>query len=408
MNVDPTTVFFIAAAIVLIGFAADRFFRRSGVPPFLFLIFAGVLLGPVFKLISESVLLPVLSTLAALTLMMVLFYGGIDVNLKTLLETGSRVMAQVLLYVSISTTLIAAFANYFLGWGWPQSLIFGAILGGETTAAVMVPITKTLNLRPQTKTFLTLESALNSIFSVILFIAFVGLYQANSTSISATATSLVSNFSIGIVLGIVMSILWVMILNYEKRNKYTYVLTMGFIFLTYAISTAAGGSGFLSVLIFGIFLGNNGFIGNLLRRKINMHQLEKRLADFQGEMSFLLETFFFVLLGIIFSITLDNLIFGLLAGGAVTVILLVVRSVSVSASTFRSVMGKDRNLIIMFCAMGLTPATLAFLALSDGIPLASSFVQLVTYVIIFTNLITTIGAYAYFKKSRRVSAAQGG
>ncbi len=190
MTIDPLVVFSTAAAIILAGFAADQLFKKTGIPSFLFLIFAGVLLGPVFGIISENLLLPVLSTLAELTLMMVLFYGGMNTRLKTLLSSGSRIMVQILIYVFVSTALIAAFANYVLGWGGIQSLIFGAIVGGEISAAVMIPLSTALKLRGQTRAFLALESAFTAIFSVLLFITFVGLYQTGSASLSSAVTSL--------------------------------------------------------------------------------------------------------------------------------------------------------------------------------------------------------------------------
>ncbi len=400
MIIDPIVVFSTAAAIILLGFAANQFFKRTGVPAFLFLIFAGVLLGPIFNIISSNLLIPLLATFAEFTLMMVLFYGGITINLKKLLKGGGRIMVEVMLYVFISIALIAAFGNYAFGWGWSQSLIFASIIGGETTAAVVVPLTQGLKLREPTRIFLVLESTLNSVFLVMLFITFVSLYQNGGASISAAVTAVLSNFSIGIVAGIALSIIWVLTLNYVKRQKYTYVLTLSFILLTYVASSVVGGSGLLAVLIFGIFLGNNGFIGGLLKRRITMRQLEHRLEDFYEEVSFLFETFFFVLLGLVFSITLNNLIFGLVAGGILTLILLAVRTFSVSISTFKSEIRKDRKIIISLCAMGTTPATLAFLALSDKIPLANSFLQLTTYIIIFTNIVASIGAYFYFRNSK--------
>ena len=44
------------------------------------------------------------------------------------------------------------------------------------------------------------------------------------------------------------------------------------------------------------------------------------------------------------------------------------------------------------CAQGLTPATLAILAVSLQLPNSDTFVNIVTYVIILTNLVTTIGS----------------
>ena len=44
------------------------------------------------------------------------------------------------------------------------------------------------------------------------------------------------------------------------------------------------------------------------------------------------------------------------------------------------------------CAQGLTPATLAILAVSLQLPHANTFVNIVTYIIILTNIVATAGA----------------
>jgi cell volume regulation protein A len=191
----------------------------------------------------------------------------------------------------------------------------------------------------------------------------------------------------------VLSFLWIYILNYVKNYRYTYVLTLGFILITYSIVTALGGNGILSVLAFGIVLGNHVSIANLINKKISMAKLEKKLYDFQEELSFLLETFIFVFLGTIFSIALNSIILGVITSASFVVLLLIARTMSVLLSTFRSELSKYRNTIILLCAQGLTPATLVILALSYGIPLAGTFISFVTYVIIFTNVVTSIGSY---------------
>ena len=69
-----------------------------------------------------------------------------------------------------------------------------------------------------------------------------------------------------------------------------------------------------------------------------------------------------------------------------------------SISTFRSEIAKDKGLILVAFAQGTTPATLAILALSYNLPLSGSFLTLVTYIIIFTNIITTVGAFSFARK----------
>ncbi len=51
---DTTFVFSIVAAVIVVGFAGELFFRRTGIPTFVFLILMGILIGPVLGLLSRS------------------------------------------------------------------------------------------------------------------------------------------------------------------------------------------------------------------------------------------------------------------------------------------------------------------------------------------------------------------
>ncbi|MCL5009545.1 MAG: cation:proton antiporter [Candidatus Parvarchaeota archaeon] len=414
MAVDATSfILSVAALIILLGFIGEEIFRRTHIPSFLFLVFIGFIIGPVLGLINENLLMPVISIFAELTLIMVLFHGGIDLKLDTVLKEGWRVFLQVFLYIAISAVFIVLFSMFILHISLIPSLILASIIGGETTAVVVIPLSRELNLKPSSVTFLTLESALNSIVLIILFLTFVSLYQVTSisttiqgygvhiTDIYVTSTTILSSFSIGVVIGLVLSILWIYLLNYLKKRNYTYVLTLGLLFLTFSLTNYAGGSGFLAVIIFGIILGNHTFISGLLKKKIRMGNLERQLFRLQGEITFLLKTFFFVLLGLILSLSFSNLIFGLSIGGIILVILFFSRYIAVHISTFKSEMKSDRKAIIISIAQGVTPATLAILALSYNIADANVFLVITTYVIIFTNIVTTIGTFAILHKGKK-------
>lgn len=392
--VESTTfILLVSALIIFLGYAGEQIFRKTHIPSFLFLVFTGFILGPVLGIIQKSALLPLLGVLAEVTLIMVIFHGGMDLKARTLLKDGWRPFVQVSVYISISVFLVMLVCYFLLHFSIIIALIFGAIVGGETTTVVIIPLSRQLDIKDKTIMFLTFEAALNSIVLVVLFLTFVGLYQSGSASAYSTVDSIISSFSIGIFVGLVLSIIWIYLLNYLKKQSYTYVLTLGLLFLTFGLTQKAGGSGYLAVIIFGIVFGNHRFISELFKRRVKMEKLEKQIFNFQGEITFILKTFFFVFLGLILSLSFSSLFFGLEFGAIILVILLASRFIAVYASTFKSDMVKDKFPILISLAQGLTPATLAILALEDGIPQANTFLILVTYVIIFTNIVTTVGAF---------------
>ena len=98
------------------------------------------------------------------------------------------------------------------------------------------------------------------------------------------------------------------------------------------------------------------------------------------------------------ALVVSNLSIGLL----ILVMLLATRFAAVKISTFRSELNNERRQILFTCAMGLTPATLAVLAVSLQLPLADTFLNIVTYVIILTNLVTTVGSILNMRRWKPV------
>ena len=81
--------------------------------------------------------------------------------------------------------LLGLIGIFILKWNALSSFIFASIIGGETTAAVVVPLSMSMKLSDGTVTFLTMESAMNSIFSVVFFFAFVGIYENGGIGIGS-------------------------------------------------------------------------------------------------------------------------------------------------------------------------------------------------------------------------------
>jgi NhaP-type Na+/H+ or K+/H+ antiporter len=159
------------------------------------------------------------------------------------------------------------------------------------------------------------------------------------------------------------------------------------------LTTQLGGNGILAVLVFGIILGNYYLVNWLFKTKINIDFFQKQLASFHEEISFLLETLFFVFIGLTFVIKSSLIANNLSIGILILVVLLTTRFVATKISTFKSELSRERRTITLMCAQGLAPATLAVLAVSLRLLLADTFLNIVIYVIILTNIVTTVGSF---------------
>lgn len=399
--INEILFFSIVAGIIFLGFGGEIFFKRTGISYYLFLILIGVILGPILDIFPRTPLISVLGIFASFTLIMILFYSGMDMKIREVIRGSPRTVLQVTIYVISSIFIIGLSMHFILKWELIPSLIFGSMVGGETASVVVIPLSRSLKLGQNTITFLTLESILNSIYSIVFYSAFLDLYKTGGTNWAAPIVTIGMNFTIGITLGVILSIVWMFTLKFFRDFKYTYVLTLGLVLITYAVTEELHGSGLVAVLIFGLFLGSSKTVLSRLRQKFDIAELNAQFHKFQGEISFLMETFFFVFLGLVFVIEpskiLSNLVLGLLILG----ILLMFRFVATKISTRNSELHADRRIIFLLCAQGVVPATLSIAALGEGLPLANTFVGLAVYVIILTNIVTTIGSMLIVRRNRK-------
>jgi cell volume regulation protein A len=255
-----------------------------------------------------------------------------------------------------------------------------------------------------------MEAAISSVFSVVLFSTLIDVHLNDTTNSFVNAISgIAMQFSAGIVVGLFLSLLWVYILYRLQKHKFTHVLTLGLVFATYSITQVLGGNGILAVLVFGIVFGNYQIANKVIRIKMNLDELQQQLRSFYEEISFLLETLFFVSLGLIFVIDTRFLLYGIMF----TAVLMLTRFGSVRVSTFKSSsLAPQKRVISLMCALGLTPATLAILTVTynrefpDKLQLADTFVSIITCVIILTNVITAIGTAYYLYKQKKIKKEQ--
>ena len=113
-----------------------------------------------------------------------------------------------------------------------------------------------------------------------------------------------------------------------------------------------------------------------------------------------METLFFVFLGLTFQVTSSQIFSNFTIGVEVLLVLLLFRILSTEVTTRGSELSQSRREIVLMCAQGLVPATLAIIAVNDALPLASAYLNLVTYVIILTNVVTAIGSITRLRSQK--------
>lgn len=389
--VDISMVFTIAGVIIFVGFLANLIFKKTVFPDILLLISTGIIFGPLLRLFTPGDFLPVMPTFAALALMLILFQGGLGMEIYAVLAQSLRATVLGFLYVIFATLFVSIFGRFILGLSWIEALILGPMTAG-TSSVIIIPLVSRLNVSDDVKATLSLESTITDVLNIILVIVFLKICLEGAVNLQETMSSLFARFAVGMMLGAIVGVIWVKILDVAGKQEYIYMLTLAVLLLCYAGTEFLGGSGALSALIFGMVLGNYERM-KILGIKVNskvMPKLVETIKDFQGEITFLVRAFFFVLLGLLYVPDLMGSIYA----GSILAVNLVLRNLSVRISTYKSELYKYRGFMTLMCGTGLANAVLSLTVYGElaarQIPSASLYPLIVTNIILINNVITSL------------------
>lgn len=404
---DTLVVFSIVAGIIAVGFLANLLFKKTGFPNSLFLILVGVIIGPVFMLFSPVDVDPVTPFLTTLTLMMILFEGGLNMDIHKVISQSFRAAILAALYVTSATAFVTLFSHFLLGLQWLEALMLGPLTAG-TSSVVIIPLVSKLKVNKEVEVTLSLESTITDVLNIVLVLVVLQTYMSGLVNIQQTIVTVVSKFAIGAFVGAIIGILWIRILYLERREEYTYILTLGVLIGAYTVSEALGGSGPLTALLFGLMLGNDKEIFTALKIKLDLDYLSEIKAFLkrtQGELAFLIRAFFFVFLGLIYGVGGGNFPIweGIIIAVVIVSVNLIFRYSAATIATWKSDMFGYRRFMTFMCGIGLANATLSILLyrqLTEAYPLdphvtyaASLYPTIITNIIIITNVITSIAPF---------------
>lgn len=280
----PTTVFVIA---VLVAVTCQMASAKMKFPPIFLWLLAGMALGPYgVHVLHAELVEPALHTLIELGLAVILFEGGLNLNLKSLKEHG-WVVGRLLIFGPLLTIMIGgAMAQILTGMSWPLALLFGTLVavGGPT---VITPIIRQVRMDREVSHILTSEAMLVDAVGAMLAIVMLQVVLTPDQGMLATIGDLLIKFTTGALFGFAGG--WLLsrtlksnlIEDIEVRTVFTLAAVWGLFLLADGVSRQAG---LLSVLIAGATM-----------QRMELPDIQ-RLRHFKGSLSILLISVLFVLL----------------------------------------------------------------------------------------------------------------
>ena len=387
-------IFVFFGLLIFCAHVFSALFSKKRIPDVLFLVVIGILLGPVFGVFKPDMLGNFGPLFSSLTLVLILFDGGVDLSIDALRKYWKGMMEVTMLSFLVTMAIIGFVAHAF-GFEWRVSFMMGSMLGG-TAAAIVIPLVKQMKVSEYARTVLSMESAMSSMLCMVVALAFIDSFQMDSAqSVSTLIGKVVASFIMALLIGVVGGIVWSSLLDRVRTLQNSMFLTPAFLFVLYGLSEWLGYNGAIAVLAFGVVLGNTDYFEMSFLKKMKNHHkmmpLENKEKSFFKELVFICKTFFFVYIGI--CIPFGNFMY-LLFGAVLTV--------AVYAGRFlllffvgRENTPNDRNIVSMMAPKGLTSAVLASMPVQvnlaagyEVIPNAA-LIQATCYAVIFFSIVLT-------------------
>jgi potassium/hydrogen antiporter len=403
----PVAQFLVSiAGIFLIGACGEVVFRRTSVPDVVWLILAGILLGPVGGIVTREQLGTIAPYFAALTIVIVLFEGGSRLKLAEVSSAAPRSGLLALLTFGFAVVVLAAVSMLSAkvgllpdAWTWRHGLLLGAILGGSSSIIIM-PAMAQAKVEPKVANLVGLESAFTDAFCVVGASALINMMVPGASADGSPAAALTSSLGIGLAYGAGAGAIWLLLLSLLKGSDHAYPVTLAALLGLYVWIEHAGGSAALGILTFAVIVGNAGAIGSALGMSRDL-DLGTDVRGVHSQITFIVKSFFFTFIGAMLGPPWSVLVFGMVLGG----VLLAARIPAVFAAALGSDLGADqKKLVVVALPRGMAAGVLATLPVAAGVPGTETLPTLVFASVLTSILIFSVG----FPLVRRRSAAPAG
>jgi NhaP-type Na+/H+ or K+/H+ antiporter len=341
------------AAIGMIALFSQWLAWRMKAPSIVFLLAAGILIGPVFGILNaDSFLGDLLFPIVSISVAVVLFEGSLTLRFHELKDTGSALWRMLTIGVLSTWAVIACATHYLVGTSWELAILFGAIMV-VTGPTVIGPMLRAVRPTEKIARLLRWEGIVIDPLGAVLAILVFDLILAHqgpghSTSPIFTLGELLfvgilSGCFAGQLVGLALRKFW---LPEYLHNVGTLLVVIAVFVLS---DTIAHESGLLAVTIMGVWLANMPGVRT------------EEILDFKESLSVLLISGLFILLAS--RLQLDALAaIGLPALGVFLVTQFIARPLKVLVSTWPGELTwHERGLLAWIAPRGIVAAAISSL-----------------------------------------------
>lgn len=405
MNI--TAFFGLLGGLLVIAFTANRLFSWTRVPDVVVLMAAGVVLGPVLHLAKPAQFVEITHAFGTLALLLILFEGGLELNIRETIRHFPGGLVFGVLSYGFTFLLIGIIAHFGLGISYSNAALVGAVLGC-TSSTVILPVLQQLGAREPVKVILLIESTLGDVLGVLTVGLLLDVRSGATTGGGDAMRVLAIQILIPLASAFVVGFLWTRLLPHLTDQRFWQVLTFAIVLLIYSVTESLHGNGLLAVLGFGLTLSNLPAKKNAVTEsgfwftpRIKPHE---KILSFHSELSFLVRTFFFVLIGVVVDLSGLGKLWIVIPGILAAIFLSRWLAVKASCWSWSEVRPDECELMSWIFPRGLITIVLALQVL-EAVDTGLSFLSGLAFVaILFTNFLVIVGGIRMRKGGATVTS----
>jgi len=378
----------LVVTILGLGVAAQLLADRLEIPSVLFLILAGIAVGPEgLGVVTDDVFGESLSAIVGLSVAIIIFEGAFHLKRAKLRQTPREALRLVTLGAAISLVGTAVVVRFALDTSWELAFLVGSLLIA-TGPTVITPILQVVPVRDKVAAVLETEGIINDVTAAILAVAMFEALVAGETAFVQLLEAFVSKLSVGVLVGVASAaVLWYL-LNHVDLSPDNAIQNTRLLVLIGAIGSYGAAellspeAGIAAAATAGVLLGNVDL------------PYEEEIAAFKGDLTLVVLSFVFIVLATLLSFG-DLLALGLGGVIVVVVVVLVVRPLLVFLSTYGGQFTTREQVFISAVGpRGIIPAsvaTLFALELRPTNPAAANVLVGTVFLVILTTVVVQGG-----------------
>ncbi|MBD2843355.1 cation:proton antiporter [Erythrobacter rubeus] len=260
----------VIATIGVLGIGAQWLAWRTGWPAIVLMLAAGFLAGPVagelgFRLLDpEAAFGDLLDPAIGIGVALILFEGGLSLDLRELRHSGSAVWRLATVGVVVGWALGAVAASQIAGLAWPVAILFGGILI-VTGPTVVIPLLRQANVQTRPNSILKWEGIVNdptgALCAVIAYEYFRRVAESPNASVIEVVPPLIIAAILAGLIGYAAARMIAYLFPRGAIPEYLKVpvLFIAVIFVFVLTNKIEHEAGLVAVTVMGITLANTGF-----------------------------------------------------------------------------------------------------------------------------------------------------